>query len=65
MSFGLVMAIAPFILVIGILLIAIAYFEKTMKEDDLTDKIAVRVINILICFIIAWIVYGAYYLYKI
>lgn len=61
----LVMAILPILIVIVMLIALIIYFERTMKEDDLSDKIAVRFINILLCMFIAWLVYSALYLYKV
>ena len=57
-------AIAPFAIIILGLICAIIYFEKSMKEDDPLDKATVRALDILICFFIAWIIYGVIYLYK-
>ena len=61
---ALFFAIAPFAIIILGLICAIIYFEKSMKEDDPLDKTTVRVLNIIICFFIAWIIYGVIYLYK-
>ena len=61
---ALFFAIAPFAIIILGLICSIIYFEKSMKEDDPLDKATVRVLNIIICFFIAWIIYGVIYLYK-
>ena len=61
-AFLLGLALTPHIITIGLMVYMIGYLEINAKQEDTADKIATKLTNIILCFIIAFYVWSLLYI---
>lgn len=61
-AFLLGLALTPHIITIGLMIYTIGYLEINTKQEDTADKIATKLMNIILCFIIAFYVWSLLYI---
>ena len=61
-AFLLGLALTPHIITIGLMIYLIGYLEINTKQEDTADKIATKLMNIILCFIIAFYVWSILYI---
>lgn len=61
-AFLLGLALTPHIITIGLMIYLIGYLEVNTKQEDAADKIATKLVNIGLCFVIAFYVWSILYI---
>ena len=61
-AFLLGLALTPHIITIGLMIYLIGYLEINTKQEDSADKIATKLVNIILCFVIAFYVWSLLYI---
>ncbi len=61
-AFLLGLALTPHIITIGLMIYLIGYLEINTKQEDTADKIATKLVNIILCFVIAFYVWSILYI---